>query len=309
MNTRLIWTTVFVVMLWLPRCGNAETVPVDLNTPQKIYDFAEYLFNKGQYYRAITEYERLLFHFPDHSLAARAKLQIGFCFRKGEQWQQAIRTFKEAAEEYAGTREAETALFEAAETSFAAADYTPALEAYFEFLKQYPQSRLFNKTRYRTGWSYLYEGLPEAASREFAEIAIQGDQGYGKALAAAALQYQDLAKKSSRMAGIFSAVVPGSGQLYANRKRDALVAFLLNSTFILGAIESFNHGSPIVGGILVFFEAGWYAGNLFNAVSDVHKYNQKQTDNFLEELKRAYPEQRFSGLANNSVLIGFTFCF
>lgn len=31
-----------------------------------------------------------------------------------------------------------------------------------------------------------------------------------------------------------------------------------------------------MGGILLFFEAGWYGGNIYNAVNNAHKYNRRQ---------------------------------
>ena len=44
-NARLTWAAMLVVMILLPRYGSADTTAVD--SPRKIYDFAEYLFNKG----------------------------------------------------------------------------------------------------------------------------------------------------------------------------------------------------------------------------------------------------------------------
>ncbi|OQX65219.1 MAG: hypothetical protein B5M55_04500, partial [Desulfococcus sp. 4484_242] len=39
-----------------------------------------------------------------------------------------------------------------------------------------------------------------------------------------------------------------------------------------------------LGGILAFFEAGWYAGNIYSAVNVTHKWNKKVRDDFLGRL-------------------------
>ena len=72
-----------------------------------------------------------------------------------------------------------------------------------------------------------------------------------------------LPKKTPGTAGILAAVIPGAGHLYTERQQDALVAFLLNGAFIWGAVELFRHDNYVAGGILTFFEFGWYGGNNF----------------------------------------------
>jgi hypothetical protein len=80
-------------------------------------------------------------------------------------------------------------------------------------------------------------------------------------------------------------VVPGAGHLYTERPRDALVAFLLNGTFIWAAVELFDDEKYVAGGIVTFFELGWYSGNIYSAVSSTHKYNRRVKEEFLQNLK------------------------
>ena len=307
MGASSIYVIIFFLFILPDHYCNAKSKSLDVH--KKSYDFAKYLFKKGEYYRAITEYERFIFYFPRDSLVARAKLQIGVCFRKGEQWEKAIWVFREVAKDYAEAQEGQIALFEVGETHFLNGDYNSALGAFIEFLKQYPESSLSNMARYRTGWSYLYEGKPEAASKQFIKISVEGDENFAQALSNAALQYKNIPKKDPKIAGFLSSIMPGAGQLYAERQRDALVSFLLNGAFIMGSIEAINHGSYIVGGILLFFESVWYTGNVYNAVNDVHKYNTKRTDCFFKDLRDSHPEERLSNFSNSTIFLGFTFDF
>jgi hypothetical protein len=53
-------------------------------------------------------------------------------------------------------------------------------------------------------------------------------------------------------------------------------------------VEAFHHDNNVTGGILLFFESGWYLGNVYNAVSGAHKYNQRSEKQFLDGLQDKY---------------------
>jgi hypothetical protein len=94
-----------------------------------------------------------------------------------------------------------------------------------------------------------------------------------------------LPRKSPVLSGTLAAVLPGAGHLYAERPRDALVSFLLNGSFIWAAVELFRNNNNVAGGVVAFFELGWYGGNIYSAVGSAHKYNKRIEDEFLQGLK------------------------
>ena len=60
----------------------------------------------------------------------------------------------------------------------------------------------------------------------------------------------------------------------------------MNAAFIWGMVESFKHENYVVGGILTFFELGWYSGNIYSAVSSAHKYNRNKKKEYLDNLEK-----------------------
>jgi tetratricopeptide (TPR) repeat protein len=303
---QLILLGIMVIFTVLtPVLGRAE----EESTPQKIFDFAQHLFEKGEYYRAITEFERLIFHFPQHALVRRAKLQIAYCYRGGEKWEKALELFAGVVEGFLKTNEGKIALFEIAETYFLRGDYPLAIAHYINFLEQYPKADLSHKARYRLGWSYIYEGLPEDSSREFNLVTSGEYQRPARLLSEKVLDYVQMPQKKPRVAGTLSAFIPGAGQVYTGRNIDAWVSFLLNGSFIAGTVEAFDQGLGIVGGILLFFEAGWYAGNIYNAVSNAHKYNHKQRDLFYEGLQAISVEALNGMIQQKGMMLRFSFEF
>ncbi len=79
-------------------------------------------------------------------------------------------------------------------------------------------------------------------------------------------------RKNPTLSGIL-ALIPGGGFLYCERYKDAFVTFCLNAGLIWGAYEAFDSGNPGLGGVLSFVESGFYAGNVYGAISAAHKHN------------------------------------
>lgn len=135
--------------------------------------------------------------------------------------------------------------------------------------------------------TYLKEEKWQEAAGEFRKI-NKNSKLYpkGEYFAQGLDRIQEVPQKSPGMAGVLAAVLPGAGHLYCERYRDASIAFLLNGAFIWGIVESFEHNNYVVGGILTFFELGWYSGNIYSAVSSAHKYNQKKKQEYLDFLQK-----------------------
>ncbi|UCG64257.1 MAG: tetratricopeptide repeat protein, partial [Deltaproteobacteria bacterium] len=83
----------------IPVCASQEIV---LDSGRQL-QFAEQYFQRGEYYRAIGEYERLIYFFPDSPEVELAKYRIGLSYLKGEQYEQAIEAFQALIEEYEDT--------------------------------------------------------------------------------------------------------------------------------------------------------------------------------------------------------------
>ena len=62
--------------------------------PESIRAFGDHLFRQGDYYRAITEYERFAFLSPEHPDVAEVRLRIGEAYYFGEKWDAAARMFR-----------------------------------------------------------------------------------------------------------------------------------------------------------------------------------------------------------------------
>ncbi len=125
------------------------------------------------------------------------------------------------------------AAYRVGETSFEQGRYAQAIADLRPVAERYPQTPEGEQARYLLGWSYLRARQWPAASQTFATIdATSPLFPSSRALADAARAGEELPRKSPALAGLMSAVIPGTGHFYTGRWRDGTVALLLNGGFL-----------------------------------------------------------------------------
>jgi len=252
---------------------------------EKILAFADHLFETGEYYRAITEYSRFLFFFPEDPLVKLVRLKIAYAYQKGEQYPDARQRFEDLSRDYADQEIGREAWFQTAETLRLGKNYTKAVSRYQEFIGAFPEDERSDLAFFKIGCIRLelHEWLDSAEafskvksdSRLFADAAHLGQE---------AKRLSSLPLKKPAIAGTLSAIIPGAGQVYARRYRDGLSALLVNGGFIWGAVEAFGHDQNGLGSILLAMESGWYAGNIYSAINSTRKFNRRETEKNLTPL-------------------------
>ena len=269
----------------LPPPDTAGAAETQLDNADKQFSFAETLFAEGDYYRAISEYKRFAFFFPDNKLVEKCAYKIAESYYKAKRWQEALETFASFIMKYPGSPMIPEATYHKGMAQEQLKRYPDALSTFHELSKS--KSREFTDKAIYQSAIVLMEMEEWQQARETFSI-VPKDSPLAKSasiIASEIMHMDDLPKKSPAIAATLAAVLPGAGHLYTERTGDALVAFLLNGAFILGAIELFHHENYVAGGIVIFFEIGWYTGNIYSAVSSAHKYNKRMREDFIEHLK------------------------
>lgn len=263
----------------------------------KQFQFAEDYFEKGEYYRAIGEYQRFVHFFPQNSRAELAKYMIGLSYLKGEKLQEAALSFIGLIGEYHDTELSMKSYLRLSECYNRLKQPDKALSALEMLLQATQNCDLKDEALYRQGWIYLeMEEWPKAEA-SFDQISPENRDGYGlKALSDDLNKRECLKGKNPTTAG-WLAVVPGAGHAYCERYQDALIAFLLNGAMMWAAYEAFDNGNEALGGLITVFEIGLYGGNIYSAVNSAHKYNRKQKQDFLRYLKEHSKFEASTGAA------------
>ena len=284
MARRLLWCWVVVALLIF---GSSQARAQE--GPDELWEFAGHLYEQRDFYRAVGEYQRFRFLFPDDPRAAEAELQIGRAYRLGGDFDKAFGSFLALSQREPQRPEGRTALVEMIATLEAQRRYREAEYWGERFVALYPEDPEREAVLFRLAWLYMDTGDYRLAVATLEKVP-PGSLRYttARSLIQVLEERPYHAPKSPEVAGALAAVLPGAGHLYVGRPAQAATSFLLNGLFIWGAVAAFTHDSPVLGGILLFFELGWYQGGIRSAAAAAQEVNAEEEKRYRDELKRDY---------------------
>lgn len=92
--------------------------------------------------------------------------------------------------------------------------------------------------------------------------------------------------KSEYLAGILSAIIPGSGKIYTEKYGDGITAFILTGIFSYLAYDNFKKNHNFRGYLFTGIASGFYLGNIYGSVASAQIFNAKIDLNFVETLSK-----------------------
>lgn len=262
-----------------------STPDLDYYSPENILRFAGYLFNDGDFIRAAGEYQRYLFSFD--TLPARADtvfFKIAECFRLSGMHQRAIEQYQKNIDNF--------------EQSPLNNECVYKISLCFLLLGQHDESLLLLRNRIPatvnaqaelhmqlTAANFLFQRQWQAAIDIFS--ANSSSNKVTSHLLNYAQQGQQLPRKNSPLAGVYSAIIPGTGKFYCGRTIDGIQS--LATVGVLGwqAYTGFRDdgvGSAkgwifgVIGGV-------FYLGNIYGSIVAADIYNEEQEERLLQKIR------------------------
>lgn len=264
------------LLLFLPVYAHGEDTGI-LFTEEIQLKIADAFMAEGEYYRAVTEYKKFIILFPGSKKVDYAEFRIGMAYFRGDEYEPAARVFASVEERYAGSSYAPEAAYNEG-LSYVLLNQPDRAEAAFDkALAAYPASESARK-------SLLGKSLIEfdrndifGCRRQLEHFLVDypHDDRAGKVEDAITLldRNRELTQKSPVTAGILSALVPGSGQIYAGHYGDGITALFLNGLFIAGTVVAANQENYAVAGVVGVIGLPFYIGNIYGAANAATKYN------------------------------------
>jgi len=257
------------LLLWSSGSATAQGIDETLR-------FARSLQAEGEYYRAITEYKRVLFLAPPESTAIResAVLGVGGALYSGAEYaRSADWLHAHLADLPEGERRMEGArLMYRALLAGGAGERLLALSSELE--EPTAETRLFE------GLAHARIGHWREATSTFRELS--DDPRYGPAafhFASLAAEAERAGWKSPRVAAVLG-IIPGAGYWYAGHRQTAVASLVVNSVFIGATAQAFRTDQDLLGAFLSLFSGSWYAGNVYGSALAARRHNE----NLQEEL-------------------------
>ncbi len=278
-----------LLLIILPTCFLLLS-PASLSQDTVNDEFPVFLFQQGEYYRAVTEYFRLLHGSADSMARADIIRSIGRCSYAGGDYEGCIRY---------------------------AAQYAPLLkmspsardDMFLLSARSHYQLQHYRETVEVLSWSGIQEGNALFAEKQILlGIAFARLQDWNAAqdawlradaetepgriaatLAGQAARIPERGKRSPFVAGLLSTVLPGAGYLYSGKPGTGIAALLINGLLawaVYDAVRQEQYGIAATAG---FLGIGWYIGNIAGSASAAEDYNSaiadKELDRILERVR------------------------
>jgi len=244
----LFWPILLVLIATQP-------LPLLAQSLAEVEGLAKDFYLRGEYYRSVTEYQRLAFYYPQK--AAQAQLMVARALMAGGRQAEAIALLEKRVQLNPSDWEALMLL------GLAQLDQDQA--APFGLRQTQVEAAMAHFSRLPSG-EPMRERLFDL-SQDWRERA-------------------PVARPNPALAGGLSAVIPGAGSAYLGRWREGSYAFLITGLFALGSREAYQSGQPALGAVLGGFGLVFYGGNIYLAVNSAHKLGDQNEAQQLEQYRR-----------------------
>jgi hypothetical protein len=243
-------------------------------------EYADNLFKKQEYYRAISEYDRYAFF---SSITQKDSnycfLQITKCYYLGEEYENMISYVNSLI------------ISESQQYFF---DKYKGL-AYLKLNYPRMSKSLFEK--YSNPESVLLKGISELYLREW----DLGNITFNSLLNCADDQISDAAKdlslvakfskelyiKNPYLAGFLS-IFPGGGYIYTEKYQTAFSSLVLNSLILGSSYELYKKDLNFTASFSLFVSLGFYIGNIYGSILSAAQFNESYRKEYLDNAVAKY---------------------
>ncbi|MDI6793716.1 MAG: tetratricopeptide repeat protein [bacterium] len=271
-----------IITLLVSKCYCSEYTNVEPDI-----QFAEYLLEKGDFYQAITEYKRFIFHHQDSPLINYANYKIGLCYKNGNKNELAREFFEKVLDNSPENKLKEKTCFMLTLGHINEGDFEAARFELDE-LMGYSDSKeeISSEIYYWRGITYLYEYKWGPAQREFNQVTDGKRVKPAKELQPYLEAALHLPYRSPQKALRLSTFLPGSGQIYSGRIIDGLISFVFNSSLVYFTGKKIDSEDYLSAGLIFTFGVmRFYNGNRENACKAAQEYNERINSEMLKKMR------------------------
>lgn len=277
------------VLLLLFQSLHAEEFQQDYFKPENILRFAEHLYQEGDYLRAAGEFERYLYCFDSFPEDADSVIfKIGICYKKSKEYLRSITFFKKIIDLFPQSLHFSDSCYQIAHVYFLMGrngESIKASDTYFPLIKSDEKRR---KLKQLNSLNFIYQrkwdeamGLLDSLKNEFRQDFLSF------LLGEAAKKGKNLPRKNKLLAGLMSAVIPGTGKIYTCRTQDGLVSLLTVAMTGYLSYEGFRREgmNSTRGWVYGTIGAFLYLGNIYGSVVAVNIYNRELESRYFKGLE------------------------
>jgi len=269
MNIALLLS--ITLLLISPNYSQSENI--DFNSPANIRLFADYLYCDQDYLRAIFEYDRLL----EFAMNDTLRFKIGLCYSYMHDYLSSTNNFDLILPSSPLYNQSKIEWLKAI---FLLGDY-PGFRVSYQNQFASDINKYQNEGKKLFNFTYLFTDDPLPSKEEFLlPFALSEKEELSKFYN----WKHDPPYKNSTLAGIMSAIIPGSGKAYVGDTSDGIVAFLVTGILVFLAYDNFQADHLTRAWIFTGLAGLFYGGNIYGSIASAQIHNAKITFEFNESL-------------------------
>lgn len=268
-----------LLIILLPSTALSDTPAAPWSSEEAQFAFANHLLQNHDYFRAATEFKRLLFLYPSGTKTDEANYLLGTTLFFVKSYKEAVLHWEGVLRQTPNTPFKEEIQFKTGRGYWELGQEDKAMLLWGKILQEGRSSERSSAAR------ALLWGLAKQKRYDPARLLLKNSplmDSEKEAHEAFFQKAENLPYKSPTTAGTLAAILPGTGHWYLGRKQDAIIAFGVNALFAWAAVNSFQEGNNGLGTLLGVIELAWYSGNIYSAVNSAHKFNRKLDTDLLE---------------------------
>jgi outer membrane protein assembly factor BamD (BamD/ComL family) len=248
----------------------------------KQYSFAGWLFDAGDYYRAISEYKRYIFYNPGGKYGQSAYYRIGLSYLLAEKYSEAASSFEETSKKFKG-RTGQMSILAEAQAYSGKKDYVYSTVLARGLNADYPGSQFGAAARYIEGFNDINLRMYTEASVVFG--ALENDPALGTSSAGITgylKKSAEIQERSPVLSSLFSAVLPGAGYAYCGKWAEGIISFALNAFFMYNTYQAFRNNQAEGKFGYGIPEVVFYFSNIYGSAAAASHFNMDEQEKFID---------------------------
>jgi len=255
--------------------------PLPVFTSEKgLIDLAELHYNNKEYYNSITESMRYQFLYPFGELYPQSMVIMGKSYYRGGNREKALFIMSDCYNRFTNTEMGQTALLYTGLIRLESGSYYYAAKNFREYSYVYGNGLFQEEALINLSLAYaLAENYDEAVKKlqEYEKTYPEGKlREKAKELSLHITEDRIRPQKSLFAAGLFSAVIPGSGYFYTENYMLGIFSMLTNGALIYGIYDGYKKKNRFQ---MIFFsviEFSFYNYSLFGSIKSADDFNKAE---------------------------------
>ena len=253
-------------------------------------DFANNLFNNGDYYRAISEYKELSFFSKNNDSVFNYEMQIARSYRLSKKYETSVFYFSNILNKNATIKAGELDIcYFNIGLNYLGLKIPSQTIQYSSLLS----NNSLDKKHLLNGYFYLKTNQYDSSLKYFKLSEIQSKDSSIRMISSQyrnnIIEYLKAPQKSTFLATALSIIVPGMGQVYSKHYVDGLQAFGFVAVFGFTTYATYKYDQKYSANYLLTIisaaiTSSFYVANIISANTTAQYYNQRVKDKYFYDL-------------------------